>query len=429
MKKSYEVIDDVTAEDMSEEATNNTAGGGTAVELPLVKVDGINEGIIDGFFTLPDVKEYEESTIQVAHRVLGFPMTAELLNHMPSNVTASHLGKLAPMVPFAYHKRFGDTWTNRICPESLRTDKCRACTGRKTLFSCDDYKSGKIPKDAILKDGGFGTKLAALMISRTFVNDEDLGIQAHVMARTNPKAPGAVKDNFFDLVKAAKTKKKLMVGEVLPFDYFGDGDGARWIIADYTRTLFHPDAKVGDAPQKGKGHPYWKLTSISVMKEIDGVGKAKDIWWPQDEDVDTSEVIDIYALFNMTDNAELDAIAIKAEEKVMRLAVKPKGGAKGEKAPARAPQEGYELPSWTELITMNVDELLVVGEALGGDMEPLVLVGKVNPLALRKAIATLGGIKPTMVKKNAAVETTEEDDIGRKDIDDADVIDEDDLPF
>jgi len=427
MKKSYEVIDDVTAEDMSEEATNNTAGGGTAVERPFVKVDGVNEGIIDGFFTLPDVKEYEESTIQVAHRVLGFPMTAELLNHMPRNVTAGHIGKLSPMVPFAYHKRFGDTWTSRICPESLRTDKCRACTARKSLFGCEEYKSGKIPKDAILKDGGFGTKLAALMISRTFVNDEDLGIQAHVMARTNPKAPSAVKDNFFDLVKAAKTKKKLMVGEVLPFDYFGDGDGARWIVADYTRTLFNPDAKEGEAPKKGKGHPYWKLTSISVMKEIDGYGKAKDIWWPQDDDTDSTEVIDIYALFNMTDNKELDAIATKAEAYVMRLAGKPVRGAKQEAAPARQPQEGYELPSWTELAAMDVDDLLIVGEALGGDMTPLRLVGKVNPLALRKAIATLGGIKPTRVAKPEEAE--DEPDTGRKDVSDAELVDEDDLPF
>ena len=428
MKKTYGVVD-VSAEEIAAETANNTAGGGSAVERPLLKIDGVNVEIIEGLFDLPDVKECEAATLQIGLRILGFPVTEKLLNHLPTNVTSEHLGCLVPQLPFCYHKRISDTWSDHICPESTRTNKCRACKARKELFTSEEYKSGVIQKDAILKDGGFGTRHTALIIARVFYDDQDMGIRALTVAVTNPKSTTSRKENFFDLIAQLKTKKKLSVSESLPTDYYSNGDGARWLIADYTRAIYQPD---GEKDKKSKGHPYWKLSAIGHREEIEGVGKACDIWWPEVDGEDGAEIVDVYELLNMTPKEEFDAIAEAAYNAVLDS----KGGnSSSTKDNASAGEsvidENYVMPNWTELNNMTPAELVEVGicKAGEGEREVLELLVKANPATLLRSVAKLGGVKPQRLVNPSPPAEEVEEDTAREDTDEIEEGDEDDLPF
>ena len=411
MKKTYGVVN-VDQKEYVKAADQNT-GGGHSVERPILKIDagpeekGYNNKIVGGIFELPPAAECQEPTLEVAYRILGLLITKDLLVHMPpTTITAEHLGTLVPFYPFAIHRRFGKTYTDRVCPSSTRSSKCAVCDGRVTLFQSDQYKDGRIVKDDIIKNGGFGTRQTALVVARVYFDGEDLGIRVFTTALTNELATSATHDNFFDLVANLTTPKKLIAGETLPLDYYSNGDGARWLVAEYSRAIYTEDAKAaaakGDQKRKRPPAPYWKLSKITPMKEIKGVGKAEDIWWPEIGKKDSIELLDVLGLLNFTPAEELEAAA---KEKVDSL-LNPKqrssagGERQGEEAGATAAPTHYEpmdAPTWEQMLSMSVDELVVVGGSFGGDTESLALAGSVNVATLRRSVAKLCGVTPKPV--------------------------------
>ena len=399
MKKQYGVAN-ISKKEYSEAAAQNSGGSG-AVTVPLLKIDAgdgyDNTKILAGIFELPDAVETKEATIEVAHRILGIVVTKDLLGHLPTNITAEHLGSLVPFMPFAFHRRFGATYSDRICPASTRTGRCAICDGRMELFRSEQYKNGVVTKDDIIKNGGFGTRQVALVFSRVYFNGEDLGVRAWVTALTNEQAANAKFDNFFDLVANLTTPKKLLAGETLPVDYYSNGDGARWLVAEYTRALYQDDKKdaAGESQRKRPPRPYWKLSKITPTREIVGVGKAQDIWWPEVGKKDGAEIVDVYAVINHTASELLEAAA---KEKVQSLlnprprsatpTPRSEGGAGGGTA-APVARDDAPTPTWEQIVGMDIEELVVVGTAHGGDSESLELTGSANIAALRRSVAKL----------------------------------------
>jgi len=316
MKKQYKVVD-MSTEEVTESASENTAGGGSAVVVPLLKIDGDNEKLLDGgVFELPKASECEDELLEVAYRICGFVVTKENLAHLPASFTADHIVCLSSFYPFAYHKRMGPTWSDRVCPESTRTCKCTACTGRKEMFTSDEYKNGKIRKKAIL-GGGFGTRQVGVFVAKVLLDGVDHGFCAVPTALTNPKSTTAKHDNFFDMVGLLTNVKKRMAGDTLPKDYYANGDGARWIIAEYTRDLYMAKDDDGNERKGGKAHPFWKLSKLTPKEEIPGAGKASDIWWPKVDKKDGAMLFDVYSLINHTDTAVFDEIVEGSIQKIM----------------------------------------------------------------------------------------------------------------
>lgn len=409
MKKQYGVAN-IDQKEYTESA--NDLGSSSAVHKPLVKIDdgeggaGFNAKMIAGEFALPPASECKEATLEVAHRILGLLVTKDLLAHLPQTVTAEHLGNLLPFYPMSYHKRFGATYTDRVCPGSTRTGRCPVCTGRKDLFTSDAYKSGVLAKDSIMK-AGFGTRQVALVVSRVYFNGEDMGIRVWTTAITNEQAANAKHDNFFDLVAQLTTPKKLLAGETLPVDYYSNGDGARWLVAEYVRATYSEDSKPGEQKSKRPPAPYWKLSKVTPTKEIPGVGKAVDIWWPEfgkgKDAKDGTELVDVYGLINHTPIEELEEITKEAVARVLNprkqneTAAPADKAAGGEAAGEAAAAEDLEAPTWGDIVSMEVDELVRYGVAKGGKAKDLELTGATNIGALRRCVAKLWSIAPKAV--------------------------------
>ena len=131
------------------------------------------------------------------------------------------------------------------------------------------------------------------------------------------------------------------------------------------------------------------------MTLIKGVGKAQDIWWPEVGKKDGAEIVDVYAVINHTASELLEAAA---KEKVQALlnprqhatAPTPRGesGASGGSATATR-YDDVPTPTWEQILGMDVQELVVVGVAHGGDGESLELTGSANIAALRRSVAKL----------------------------------------
>ena len=412
MKKQYGVAA-VDTKEYAESAAANS-GGSSAVARPLIKIDdgpdhkGYNAKMINGEFTLPDTKECQDASLEVAFRILGILVTKDLLGHMPSTITGEHVGQLVPFYPFSYHKRFGATYTDRVCPASTRKGKCPVCNGRIEL-----YKDGTLAKDDIMR-AGFGTKQTALVIARIYFNGDDLGIRTFTTNLTNENAANAKHDNFFDLIAQLATPKKLMAGDVLPADYYSNGDGARWIVAEYIRAMYQPDEKsAGDQQRKRAALPYWKLSKLAATKELAGVGKACDIWWPEfgkgKDAKDGCELADIYGLINHTSDEELEAAV--AEKVRMLLSPKKQRDAAPEgetgQSGASAPEQEREVlpaPTWEEILDMDAATLVRYGISKGGNGHDLELTGATNLGALRRCVAKLWAITPRPAGQPAQTE-------------------------
>ena len=411
MKKTYGVAN-VSKKDIVESAAENSGGGGS-VTVPLLKIDGDNAKLIGGIFELPPAADCKEATLEVAYRILGMVVTKELLGHLPASITSEHVGSLIPFFPFAYHRRFGATYSDRVCLASTRTGRCSVCDGRMDLFRSEQYKDGRVTKDDIIKNGGFGTRQTALVVARIFFNNEDLGVRCFTTALTNEMAANAKFINFFDLVSNLTTPKKLLAGETLPIDYYSNGDGARWLVAEYTRAIYSEDDKkpAGDNQRKRPPRPYWKLSKITPTKAIEGVGKAQDIWWPEVGKKDGAEIVDIYDIVNHTPAEELEKIT---KDKVQFL-LNPRKSSGGTAEPAggsAAPvhYDDVPTPTWQQILDMGVEELVVVGSAHGGDGESLELTGASNVAALRRSVAKLCGVAMTPARQTQQPAGNEPDD-------------------
>ena len=422
MKKQYGVAAIGTKEYAESAAANS--GGSSAVARPIIKIDdgpdhtGYNAKMIAGEFSLPDTKECQDASLEVAFRILGILVTKDLLGHMPSTITGEHVGQLVPFYPFSYHKRFGATYTDRVCPASTRKGKCPVCTGRMELFQSPQYKAGTLTKDDIMR-AGFGTKQTALIIARIYFNGEDLGIRTFTTNLTNEQAANAKHDNFFDLIAQLATPKKLMAGDVLPADYYSNGDGARWIIAEYVRAMYQPDEKSGGEQQKKRAAiPYWKLSNLAATKELAGVGKACDIWWPEfgkgKDAKDGCELVDIYGLIDHTPDEELTAAVA---EKV-RMLLSPKkhrdatpDGETGQSGAAAPEQEREVLPApnWEHLMVMVAGWLVRYGVSKCGNALDLELTGATNLGALRRCVAKLWAITPKPAGQTAQAEPADDE--------------------
>lgn len=399
MKKTYGVAP-IDQKEYVESAA--AAGGSSAVVVPLVKFDGINAQLISGEFELPPAKERQDATLEVAHRILGILVTNDLMAHLPNNITKEHVGTLLPFFPFAFHKRFGKTYSDRVCPGSTRSGSCQICAGRRELFGGDTYKNHPQQKEfkkSIMK-AGFGTKNVALVISRVYFDGEDLGIRCWTTNLTNEQALNAKKDNFFDLIAQLMTPKKLNAGETLPPDYYSNGDGARWLFVEYTRAMYSDEGD-GDAKSKRPPAPYWKLSKITPAKELEGMGKASAIWWPEHgkgkDAKDGCELADIYSLIN---HSPAEVMAEAAEQAVEFLLNPRKAGEKAdEQGGGQAAEEPEQLdaPSWNDILAMEIDELVRYGVAKGGKARDLELAGTANPAALKRTVAKLWGITPRAV--------------------------------
>lgn len=426
MKKTYGVIN-MSSQELIDSAGETTAGS-SAIEVPLLKIDGVNEDIITGgIFELPKANECEDEVLEVAYRVLGILVTKDLLAHLPKDVTAEHINSLIPFYPFSFHKRFGSTYSDRICPESTRTGKCDICRARIELFGSPEYKSGAISKDDIIKRGHFGTRQQAAFIARVYFDGDDRGTCIVPVNVTNEKSTMARRDNFFDLVNNLTSPKKLRTRETLPVDYYANGDGARWLIAEYTRAIYDSGS---DGNKKGGKYPYWKLSSISPTKEIDGVGKAEDIWWPEVDGSDSIETVDVYGMINHTDPEELTKVAIESYENI--LAVKgPIGSSSTKSYTSGTTGNNKEIPSWEELVAMSPEELIELSVSFGGDEETLTLVAEANPKVLLRSVGKQLGVRPTPVKsvkktnEEGEEEGNEEEGTVRDDLEE----DDEDLPF
>ena len=417
MKKQYGTVNVGTKEYAESAAASR--GGSPEVKRPLVKIEdgpdhqGYNAKMIAGEFTLPDTKECQDASLEVAFRILGILVTKDLLGHMPGIITGENVGQLVPYYPFSYHKRFGATYTDRMCPASTRKGKCPVCEGRMELFQSPQYKNGTLSKDDIM-GAGFGTKQTALVIARIYFNGEDLGIRTFLTNLTNEKSANAKHDNFFDLIAQLATPKKLMAGDVLPPDYYSNGDGARWIVAEYVRAMYQPTDKGGDQTGKRAAMPYWKLSNLAATKELPGVGKASDIWWPEfgkgKDAKDGCELVDVYDLINHTPDEELASCV--AEK--MRMLLSPKkhrdaapNGETGQSG-ASVPEKERELldtPTWEVILDMSAEELVRYGVSKGGNAHDLELTGATNLGALRRCVAKLWAITPKPATQTAPAGT------------------------
>ena len=414
---------DKTDDEVNAASAETGVGGGKAVKVPLVHLpEGCdNAKVLDGVFELPPASEYEGETLEVAYRIAGFPITDRLLPHLPQEITTEHIGAFMKYMPFQFHRRFGDTYSDRVCPSSTRTAKCGACARRKDLFFSNDYKNQKLTKDAIL-DAGFGTTCAAVFFARVVMDGNDLGWRICTTGITNPKATKAKREYLFDRIAAAVSIKKTMAGESLPKNFHLNGSESRWIVATYTKAVYSnasDGSDAGSSTEKKKfnrSRPYWNLTGIAPVKEIEGVGKAEDIWWPEVGGVPGEEIVSPYDALNMPDAGELTAIAEAAYERLMNP--KPKTVAVAQAADTGREEYAADgAVTWEKIVAAGRESLLAMAAlSPNGDTETLRLVPDDN--AIRRAVAKLHGITPRPVKPPAApVYTEPERDAGTDDED------------
>ena len=408
MKKQYTVVS-ISKKDLS-----SSIQGEPAERVPIIKIEGVNSQILNGRFELPEAKSYKDSTIEVAFRVLGIVITNKLLEHLPKSIPSDAVGQLIPYVPFNYHKHFVAGYSDRVCIGSLNDGRCPICEYRAKMFSSEEYRSGKITKEAII-GAGFLTRSAGLTICRVFMNGEDMGLQVFATPLTNEFSRNAQHNNFFDIVETLKTPKKLLSSEVLPMDYYANGDGARWLIAEYSKSTYS-----GSFLGKSFSKEFWKLMKITPAKEIPNLGKAEDVWYPtvkvDGNDVDGIDAIDIYGLFNCTPADELLKLAKSGMEHVLESSAsvslakeeesekadekKDDGGTDdggavvAEQAPVEKEAE-LPVPTWEELNNMDVETLVKYGVQAGADAESMECAGATNKTVLRNAIAKLYHVKPT----------------------------------
>lgn len=425
MKKQYKVKD-ISAQEYSEAAADNRAGA-SAVDIPLLVLNGENaKAVPGGIFELPSVKDTDKQTLEIAYRILGMVITPSLLNHLPAeHFDSDDVGTLLAHFPFEYHRRFGPTYSNRVCSDSTRTRPCAACKARAGLFRKDSPYADKIGKHDIL-DAGFGTKHVSVFVAHVWFDGEDRGICLCSVPRSNPHSKNKKNNSFFDRIDVLKTPKKLMASEVLPIDYFGYGGGARWITAEYKRSVYTPEdaATTVDGKRKSRGGEYWELLDVKSAKEVDGIGKASEIWWPTVGKQTGEEFFDVHAALNFPDPEELqkaveDSIKHMLDRNVPQLSSE----ASVYKTESGTP---VKVPTWQELNEMPLEKLLIVGQSLGGDIESLTLIGENNIALLRRNLAKMMGVKPTPIAsaESSPAETSE----ARTDID-ASLVPDEDLPF
>lgn len=389
-KKRYKTIG-FDPKTYAEAASESQSAKGTQVERPLLKIDGVNAGFLHETFALPDIKETDEDSVEVAFRILGFPVTKELLPHLPNTITEEHVGALIPYLPFSIHRRFGVNWTDFICPESVRKGKCPICMERVRLFRSDDYKSGKITKDDIIRDGGFGTRMKALFFAQVFTQNGLTPVCPVVTNLTNEQVAGSKKDNFFDKVGELCQPKKLLASETLPQDYYADGDGGRWLIAEYTRSTYS---------RGSKGFDFWKLSKVGMTKDMPGVGDASKVWWPEVDGEDAALLVKPYDLLNMASKAMLES---EVADKVSDMAgiINGDDGTHEETREETPAASAFAEPppslTWAQIVGADLSDLITLGVQKGLDAETLTLLGESNIAALRRNVAKVYGVVPTRV--------------------------------
>ncbi len=422
-KKRYGIVSVSSADiaaSRAEEVNQGRGGGTTAVQVPLTKIDGINAEFLLPQFELPSVNDCEDSSIEVAYRILGFPITEKLLNHLPDAVTTDLIGQLLEYFPLAFHRRFGATYSDRICSVSTRTGKCPICDGRKHLFGSDEYSSGVLTKYDIMR-ANFGTRNIALFFAMVYYNGELTGPHPVVTNLTNPFAKIKRHDNFFDLVgdlTKVKSTTSIRRSEALPEDYYSNGEGSRWLIAEYKRAVYEASDSQGSqglpsgtAPRRSGG-AFWKLNTITPMKTIEGVGDAADIWWPELEvggNIDDAlEFIDVIGVVNHTDPEELGAITKDAVDYVMGRAsranaqAQPDAGGLADDTAIETEVTSDSDYCWQDIVSATPNDLVDLVEEHGGDVgsaEDLADAG--DTAGLRRFTARLLGIRPERVTRGA----------------------------
>ncbi len=406
--RSYGVAS-IAASDMV--AAANKGRGAEAVQRPVIKIDDYNQRFLGDIFELPDPKNHEEDQIQVAYRILGFPLTEKLMNHMHGNITSDDLNRLIPFYPFSFHRRFGKTYTDRVCPSSTRTSDCPICEGRRELFGSIEYERNLINKDDIM-GASFGTRSVCVFFAYIYVDGAVIGPNAVMVNVTNPMARHKRKDNFFDLVDDLTKGGQIITSEQLPDNYYDYGDSGRWLVATYNRAIYAGDgggSATNPKPRK-TGHPYWKLAKITPVQSIEDYDAA-EIWWPEVEESDSGEtdvtfLVDPYEVINHTPDDELDKIAKDAIDYVLRKASGAKeliddGDDDGDDDFDDRDDGGVTNHSgitWAELSEMDEDELIDVGVDAGGDEDQLETLADSNIAALRRNVAKLIGVSPTAVR-------------------------------
>ena len=419
MKKQYGVSP-ITQSEYVASANENRSSGSARVERPLFKITGTNAKLLTGGeFKLPLASETTESSLEVAYRILGYAYTEKLLPHLPQKVTSDMVGLLGAFYPMAIHKRFGLHYTDFICPESTRTEKCSVCSGRMDLFQSPLYKSGVLTKENIM-ERGFGTRMMAVFFAQVYFDGEDRGLCLVCVPLTNEAAKNARKENFFDLVETLTTPKKLS-GENLPLDYYSNGDGSRWLVAEYTKAFYGEEAKTkpGDKKNKFGPRPYWKLSKITPLREIEGVGKAEDIWWPEINGEDGATLIDVYALL---DHAPKEMLKQESEECVALVVKKAKGGGHDDD------ENKTGKMVWADIVAIrDVDGLIKVGTEFGADVDEMTEIGSESIAMLRRYVAKCAGIVPPKFNAAHAPVAAHEESENNKAETSAD--DDDALPF
>lgn len=435
----------VTTDQSTYVASAMATGSSSRVDIPLIKIEGVNIDVLDNQFELPKARDYEEDSLEIGFRILGFPVTEKLLNHLPTAIQSDQIGNLLPFFPFSFHRRFGDTFSDRVCTTSVRAGACPICKYRRELFRSPEFERGSIDKYDIM-GANFGTRAVAVFFAMIYFDGEVTGPHPTVVNLTNEKSSMARFDNFFDLVDKLTTPKRLIKDDVLPLDYYADGEGSRWLIAEYTRAIYAGESTTpaSTKPRKG-GYPYWKLSSISPVEELMGE-HAADIWWPDvetDDGVeDGAKVVDVFDVLNVPDLEEIQKIADDAAKYLLRKNKDDTTGVDWIDKDIDDEEEGddikddprvsYDLDSltWSDLVEMNADELVEVGEDAGGDAEELELLGVANESRLRRSVAKMLDIKPSRGRRSEPnVETAKP----ANPVDDDDGYDDDDyddgVPF
>lgn len=394
MSGKYKVAP-VSASEYVESASEIKTESGGRIERPMFRFRGANaELITGGHFQLPKASEVDAKTISVAYRVLGFVISKDLLAHLPDKVMAESVGYLGAMYVFQMHRRFGTRWTDYVCPASTRTSKCPICDGRFALFTGDEYKQGKISKQDVM-GAGFGTRLRAIFFARVCDHEGvDRGICTVDVPVTNEMSKTKRNDNFFDLVDALTSVKNVhQVVDPMPHDYFADGSGARWLIAEYNKAEYTRDGAEGDG-KRGRGGMYWALSRITPFDNVKTIGDAKDIWWPKvkvgGKMVDGAEAVDVYDILDHETPEALGAVV----EETTRSILSPRRQEPSPRNDGHA--DGVALKvTWGELAAISdADYLVRLGCDAGGDADEIMQIANESLSLARRHVARLLGITP-----------------------------------
>lgn len=391
-RKRYGIVD-MNKSEYVEAAAEAASGSGVRIDRPLVKVDGVNLDILSPMFELPSVHDTQNATLEVAFRIVGFPVTQKLLNHLPQNVTEEHIGQLLPYMPFTYHRRFGVNWTDYICPESTRSYKCPVCAERIRLFRSEEYRDGKITKDDIIKEGGFGTRMKALFFAQVYFDNTLTDVCPVLVDLTNERVSTSKGENFFDKIEDLSTQKKLLSSETLPRDYYADGDGGRWLVAEYKRAVY-PGAG-------GRSFPFWKLDKITPTKELTGLPDPAEVWWPEVKGEDGASLVDVYEVLNVATKDELSKVTADKVDALHNFVAKGTSIKPSDNGGEEISTATVEL-NWPAIVGADATQLVTWGVEAGLDAESLTLIGEANIAALRRNVAKAYGVVPTPTGATAA---------------------------